>query len=420
MTIVARRDTNWATNVSQIGAVLPGSVEELSELIAASGRVRVIGSGHSFSELAVVTGDLILLDRLPTAVTVHAAAGTVTLTGPVRYCDLVEPLNEAGLALPNLAALTQITVAGACSTGTHGSGDAQRCLADSVLAVQLIDADGQLQELSRETLGADFAGCAVSLGAIGAITGITLRTEPAYQITQNVFVEVPLDGIEAELDAVFAAAYSVSVFTNLHSGRAHVVLKQRDGWAGSGWRSGRPAERPIHPVPELPPVGCTVQLGVPGPWHTRLPHFLPGFLPEVGEELQSEFYVAREHARDAVRAVRALASQLAPVQQICELRTVRADELWLSPAYHQDSLTIHFTWRPDLAAVGPAIAAVEAALAPFGARPHWAKLTSRRPAELHATTPRLAAFRELATRLDPRAIFRNPFLDELLATGPDG
>jgi hypothetical protein len=118
---------------------------------------------------------------------------------------------------------------------------------------------------------------------------------------------------------------------------------------------------------------CTQQLGVKGPWYERLPHFRLEFTPSAGDELQSEYLVPRERSVEALAAVGAIAERVAPVLQISELRTVAADELWLSPSYHRDSLAIHFTWIRDEAAVLPVVAAVEEALRPVQPRPHWGR-----------------------------------------------
>ena len=113
----------------------------------------------------------------------------------------------------------------------------------------------------------------------------------------------------------------------------------------------RPATVDRHPILGLDPVNCTPQLGRPGPWSARLPYFRMGFTPSAGEELQSEYLVAREHAGAAIEAVRALADRIRPVLHVCEIRTVAADRLWMSPQYGRDSVGIHFTWALEPEAV---------------------------------------------------------------------
>jgi alditol oxidase len=170
----------------------------------------------------------------------------------------------------------------------------------------------------------------------------------------------------------------------------------------------RPAPADRHPIPGIDPVNCTAQLGVPGPWWDRLPHFRMGFTPSAGEELQSEFLIPRRHAIGAIEAVRALSAQVRPPLQVSEIRTIAADSLWMSPQYGQPTTGIHFTWKRDPAAVAPVVAAVEAALAPFEARPHWGKLFLASPGHLYE---RRGDFVRLAERLDPRGAFRNAWLE---------
>ena len=410
---------NWAGNVT-FGATRlhrPTTLDELRRTVAASSRIRAIGNGHSFSLVGDTTGDLVRLDGLAGNVDVDRESGTVTLPASTTYAELAAHLHKAGLALNNLASLPHISVAGSCATGTHGSGETLRCLAAAVRSLQLLRPTGDLVELDRDRDPGTFPGAVVALGALGIVTRVTLDVEPGYEVTQQVFVDVPLDEIEAHLDAVFAAAYSVSVFTDWRSASANVWLKRRTDRIDGDWAGGRPASVEQHPVPGQPADNCTPQLGQPGPWHERLTHFRPEYVPGSGHELQSEYFVAREHAAAALRALRELAEVFTPVLQVSELRVVKGDDLWLSPAYGRDSLTVHFTWSDDLAMVRPVIAAVEERLRPLGARPHWGKLTAFSPGDVLATYPRSVDFEQLMRRLDPAGKFGNAFVDDLFA-GP--
>lgn len=135
-----------------------------------------------------------------------------------------------------------------------------------------------------------------------------------------------------------------------------------------------------------------------------------GFTPSSGEELQSEYHVPRRHGVAALESLRALGDRIRPVLQVSELRTVAADRLWMNPQYGQDTMAVHFTWLPELAAVEPVLAAVEAALAPFGARPHSGKLFLADAAAAARAYPRLPDFVGLVERLDPRGVFTNDWL----------
>ena len=175
------------------------------------------------------------------------------------------------------------------------------------------------------------------------------------------------DGLE-RLDDLLASAYSVSLFTDWSTGTFHQVWRKRrttDALGADAVAGLTAARQPVHPIRGLPPDACTTQLGRPGPWHERLVHFRADATPSAGDELQSEYLVARADASDAVRSVGALAAALAPLVLVSEVRSVAADDLWISPAYGRSSVAIHFTWRRDLPAVTAMLPAVEAALAPF-------------------------------------------------------
>jgi alditol oxidase len=332
-------------------------------------------------------------------------------------------VQAAGFALANLASLPDITVAGACATGTHGSGSANAGLAAAVAAVELIGPDGELTELRRDADPDRFPGAAVNLGALGIVTRMTLDLEPTFDLAQYVHLGVPLDRLAEQFDAAFAAAYSVSAFTDWRSGQAAVWLKLRTDRPGSTgpdphWLGGHPATEPCHPVPGRPATDCTEQFGVPGPWHERLPHFRPGTTPVSGEEIQSEFFLSRDAAADAFAALRGLGDVMAPLLQIAEIRTIAADELWLSPAYGRDTVAFHFTWIRDQAAVSAVVAQIEERLMPLGARPHWGKLFTTAPEAVGLLYERAGDFRRLMLDHDPAGKFRNPFLDGVLPDRP--
>jgi xylitol oxidase len=385
-------------------------------MVAESTRVRALGTGHSFNRIADTPGELISTAALPTVADIDTAAATVTAGGGVRYGDLARRLDAAGWALPNLGSLPHISVAGACATATHGSGDRNRNLPAAVRAVDLVTADGSLLTLDRADSGR-FPGAVVGLGALGIVTTLTLDLVPAFQVRQYVYEDLPAGQLTGHFDEIMGAAYSVSVFTGWQGGRhSQVWLKHREGdpetfTAGRPWHGARPTDGPRHPVPGMPAATTTPQGGVPGPWHERLPHFRLGFTPSSGTELQTEYLLPRQAAVPAIEALSGLGELFAPVLQISEIRTVAADEAWLSTAYRQDSVALHFTWILDTGAVLPVIAAVERELVPLGARPHWGKVSSMAPEAVRARYPRWDDFRALARSLDPAGKFRNDFMD---------
>jgi xylitol oxidase len=406
--------TNWAGNVVFAADRLhrPHSVPELQELVAGAERVRALGSGHSFSPIADTAGTLVTVADLAPRVEIDAAGGTATVSAGSTYGQVGAVLHEAGYALPNTGSLPHISVAGACSTGTHGSGDGNGVLATSVLAVELVGADGELRTVRRGE--PDFAGSVVALGALGVATALTLQLRSTFDVRQWVYEG--LGSFDAVPDAL-AAAYSVSLFTRwAGEGFAQCWIKQlADAPApGPDWFGATPSPGPRHMLTTEDPANCTPQDGAPGPWITRLPHFRAEFKPSRGDELQSEYLVPRETIVDALRALDAIRDRIAPVLLVSEVRSIAADDLWLSPAYGRDSAALHFTWVQDTAAVTPVVAAVERALAPFAARPHWGKVFTTEPDAVRELFPRLGEAEALVAKLDPEGKFGSEWLARYL------
>ncbi|SBT45664.1 FAD-binding protein [Micromonospora auratinigra] len=401
-------DRNWAGNVHYRAARrhAPTTVDELRRLVTGARRVRALGTGHTFNRLGDTTGDLVSTAGLPPTVELDRERGTVTVAAGLRHGDLATRLHADGYALANLASLPHISVAGAVATATHGSGRANGNLATAVAGLELVTADGDLITLDRTDRR--FAGAVVGLGALGVVTRLTLDVVPTFDIRQYVRLGLP----RAALDTALDAAYSVSVFTGWRSSSRfdQVWLKQHADQPppSADWLDTTAADTPRHPVPGMPARNCTAQLGEPGPWHERLPHFRLGFTPSSGDELQSEWHLPREAAGAALAALDPAAERIAAVLQVCELRTVAADELWLSPNHGRDTLAVHFTWIGDAAAVAPVLAEVEERLAPFAPRPHWGKLFTADPT---ASYPRYDDFLALLGEFDPAGKFRTDELD---------
>lgn len=405
---------NWAGNLrySATRVHTPSTLDELRRLVAGTPRLRPLGTRHSFSTVADTAYEQISTSDLVGPVVIDAETRTATAPAGTRYGEFAQALEAEGWALATLASLPHISLGGAIATGTHGSGDRSGSLASAVAALQLVTADGSLLTLRRGE--PDFDGAVVSLGALGVVASVTLDIEPSYEIEQYVIERMPLAAALDDLEAVTSAAHSVSLFTTW---RDPDLIDQ--GWfkrrpdldppLPRDHFGGVPAEGERHPLPGVSPVNCTPQLGVPGRWLDRLPHFRLAFTPSNGEELQSEFLVPRVHAADAIRAVRSLAPRIAPLLQVAEMRTVAADELWLSPSYGCDVLGLHFTWQPRQPEVEALLPVIEHALAPFDPRPHWGKLFAA--GDLTARYPRAADFTALRARLDPDGKFGNEFLE---------
>jgi xylitol oxidase len=404
---------NWAGNYAYGAERLhrPATIEQVQEIVAGAPGLRVLGSRHSFNDIAD-SSELVTLEAMPMDLVVDRAARTVSFNAAKKYGELVEALSAEGLALHNLASLPHISVAGAVATATHGSGDANGNLATAVAGLELVTSGGEVIESSRGE--PDFDGLVVGLGALGAVTRITLDVEPAYRVRQRVFEGLSWDALFEHFDEITSCGYSVSVFTRWGDTAGEVWVKSRvtdepEEVAGDLFGAVAAAvDR--HPILELDAAPCTPQLGRPGLWSDRLPHFRMGFTPSSGEELQAEYLLPRRRAMEAIEAVRALAEGIRPILQVSEIRTVAADRLWTSMSYGEDTVGIHFTWRPERDAVGEMLVRLETALAPLEARPHWGKLFDADAAEIAPLYERMPDFIRLAERLDPRGAFRNAWL----------
>ncbi len=412
--------TNWAGNHAYRAARLhqPTSTGELRSIIAAAPMIHALGSRHCFNDIAD-SAELVSLDRLDYGIEIDRTASTVTVGGSIRYGALAQALVREGLALHNMASLPHISVAGAVATATHGSGDAKGNLATAVAALELVTSDGDLVTASRGD--DDFAGMVVSLGALGVVTRVTLDVKPTYQMQQQVFEHLDWDVLYDRFDDVMSAADSVSLFTDYGDAVDQVWVKScvdpdnptplPDSFMGA-----MAAPTPLHPVRRLSAASCTEQLGVTGSWADRLPHFRMESVPASGDEIQAEYMIPRHVAVLALRALRDIAPLIQPHMHISEVRTVAADDLWLSTAYEMDTVCIHFSWKSDPAAVERVLPLVEQALAPFEPRPHWGKQFMLDARALDNRYERLPQFRRLASKLDPRGAFRNDFLDRYVFT----
>jgi xylitol oxidase len=409
--------TNWAGNLRYNAArvLAPGTIAEAQEIVPGADKLRVLGSRHCFNDIADTTGVHLSLERLNRVLALDETGRTVTVEGGIRYGELGAYLHERGYALHNLASLPHISVAGAVATATHGSGARLGNLATAVTALTFIDARGDLVSLSRERDGDAFAGAVVNLGTLGPVVSLTLAVEPTFAVRQRVYRDLPFEAAEAHFTDVMSAGYSVSLFTRWQSDTIEQVwVKSRDGEPAlpDDLYGAHPSPVKLHPLPDHDPVNCTEQLDRPGPWHQRLPHFRLEFTPSSGAELQAEYFVAREDAVAALGILHRWGRALGPFLLVSEVRTIAADDLWLSPAYRRDLVAFHFTLRQDVPGVLRILYELEQQLAPLAPVPHWGKIFAMSAAKVQAAYPRLADFRDLATQHDPHGRFRNKFVDK--------
>ncbi|WP_158943892.1 FAD-binding protein [Granulicella sp. S190] len=414
--------TNWAGNLTFHTDTLyqPKTTEEVQHIVKSCDKLRALGRGHSFNAIADSTHAQISLKQLD-SIDIDAKARTVTVGAGVTYGKLAPILDAQGFAVHNLASLPHVSVIGACATATHGSGSNNGNLATIVSALEFVTADGSLHTLSRAKDGDRFLGAVVNLGGLGIVTKTTLDIIPTFQVAQVVYENLSFSQLEKHLDEIFLSGYSVSLFTTWENHRANQVWIKRRLEPGitsvafaPEFFGAKQATQKLHPVPGHVAEACTEQLGVPGPWYERLPHFKLNFVPSSGAEIQTEYFVPREHAYEAILAVEELHDKITPHLFITELRTIAADNLWLSMAYQRPSLAIHFTWKPEWDAVQQILPLIEARLAPFNPRPHWAKVFTIPPATIQASYAKMPDYKTLLNHHDPQGKFRNQFLDTTL------
>ncbi|MGA1701433.1 MAG: D-arabinono-1,4-lactone oxidase [Candidatus Nanopelagicales bacterium] len=406
---------NWSDTVDLRGTVAtPRSTAEVAELVRGADRVLALGSAHSFSPVAVTPGLHIETAALPADIAVNGT--TVTVSAGMTYATLGRELHARGLGLAAMASLPHITVGGAIATGTHGSGDAIGTLSSAVTGIEIVTAGGHVRWV-RRGVDPDFGAWVVSIGALGVVTRVEMEVEPTYEVAQTIFAGLDLDVVEADFDAVFGSATSVSVFTRWRpEPDAQLWLKRRidrEGpWPGGPAFGVPPRDDPLHPLEQLDPVHCNPQRGQVGPWHERLPHFRAEFTPSAGDEIQAEYLLPRTHAVEAIRALRALHARITPLLHVTEIRTMRGDDLWLSPAYGADTVGIHFTWHRD-DRIYDVLPEIEEIVLPLGARPHWGKVSTATPEQLQSAFPKLTDFLHFRAQMDPDGRFCGPFVTHL-------
>jgi xylitol oxidase len=405
---------NWSgtVNFRDSEFASPSSIAEIQSLVASSAKIRARGSAHCFNDIADTSAIAISLEKLSNEIGIDKEKRTVRVPAGMKYGELAVALHERGWAIHNMASLPHISVAGAVATATHGSGVGNGNLATAVKSLEVVLPDGSVKRISEgET---NFEGYVVGLGLTGVVVNLDLAIEPTFNISQTVYRGMSRESYISNLDEIMSLAYSVSYFTTwAAAGGGEVWAKFKAGTnAPSELFEAYPATSNRHPLPGLNPEPCTEQMAVSGPWHLRLPHFKMEFTPSAGDEIQSEFFVARKDAPAALAALESIAPQINEILWVSEIRAIAADELWMSPHYQRDSIGIHFTWK-KVDAVYEMVKVVEATLAPFGYRPHLGKVFSATPEYMKSVMPRFGDFKALVGEIDPTNKFGNEFTDSL-------
>ncbi len=410
---------NWACNLeySTGNVAYPETVEQVQALVKQADKLRALGTQHCFNKIADSPHQLLSAKKLDKILSLDPDKKTVTVEAGVRYGTLGEYLQGKGFALHNLASLPHISVAGSIATATHGSGVKNGNLATAVSGLEFVTAAGDVVTLSREKDGEQFLGAVVHLGGLGVVTKVTLDVLPTFQVKQDVYENLPFAELEKNFEAIMSGGYSVSLFSDWQKNVISevwvktVVANGKSSKAKPELYGAKLATKNLHPIRELAAENCTEQMGVPGPWHERLPHFKMNFTPSSGKELQAEYFVPFSNAVAALKAINNLGDKWIQDLFISEVRTIAADNLWMSTAYKRPSVAIHFTWKQHTESVMKLLPIVEEQLAAFGARPHWGKLFTISEAQLKSRYEQYADFQELLKQYDPKGKFRNEFLD---------
>jgi xylitol oxidase len=410
--------TNWAGNLTYRARnfAAPADVAEVREIVQAARKVRVVGSRHCFNDIADTPDTQISLEHMRNVVGLDKEARQVTIEGGVRYGDLGPWLHERGFGLANLASLPHISVAGATATATHGSGTRIQNLSTAVAAIEFVNGDGELVSLTREG-DAEFPGAVVHLGALGVVTRMVLDVVPAFDVRQDIFLDLPVADLVANFDAVMGCGYSVSLFTDWHGDTVEQVWVKNvagDFASPAALARARPAAVKMHPIAGIDPLNCTDQLGARGPAFERLPHFRMGFVPASGDELQVEYFVPYEQAHEVVETMYRVGEKLKPLLLISELRTVAADDLWLSGSYGRATIALHFSFQRDEPALRRMLPVLEEALQPFAPRPHWGKVFTMAPERVRHRYEKMSNFRDLIVEHDMAGKFRNDYIERMI------
>jgi L-gulonolactone oxidase len=412
----------------------PATAAEVRQVVAgaaASGRMlRVVGTGHSFSRIAVPDDEAMSLDQLRGDAVIDRSAGTVTVPGGLPLRDLSAVLLREGLSLPVVGSIQAQTVAGAIATGTHGSSLTHGNLSGLVTAMRIVSGTGDVVALDGDD--PRLAGARVHLGALGVVTSVTLRTRRAVSLHQTI-EQVPVDAVPDVLEEVAHSAEYVKVWWLPHAPNAQIVryaettapMTRRPSPATMRWIDEQVMHRFVFPA--LVAYGHR-RPGVTAAVNRRLSRVYLGAPSQVGpsglmlntpmpiRHRETEAAVPLSRAAEAVKGVLGLFRDGRPAANFpLEIRFVRGDDGWLSPAYGADTCQIgaYTTNGPDCAGY---FAGFWHVMRPLGARPHWGKELDHDAAELRAAYPMFDRFTELRDELDPQRVFGGALHSRILGS----
>ncbi len=406
-----------------------GLIRTITDAASAGRRIKVAGSGHSFSEAALTDGTLIQIHLLNRILDVDPVSRLVKVEAGIVLRDLNERLHARGLALENLGDIDRQSLAGSISTATHGTGARFGNLSSQVEAIELITADGTLHSLSESSDADAFRAARVGIGALGAIYSVTMRTVPAFRIDRTDRPR-PMGETLASLDDLVGRFDHFEFYAFPHAGTALCRESMRtdappepepaaarygrevvvENWVGGAFaRLARRAPSAAPRIARLASAGA-------GRTHTLDDSFRVYASERRIRFTEMEYAIPREPAREAIERVLAIASrpELGVAFPI-EARFVAGDDAMLSPSYERDCcyVAVHHDRRGDWRGYFGAVAAL---MSEYGGRPHWGKRHFLGAAELAGLYPRFEDFRAVRARLDPDGRFAGPYADRVLGT----
>jgi FAD-linked oxidoreductase len=424
---------NWAGDQScrPDRIARPRNREELAETIAAAAaagkKVRVAGSGHSFTEAALTDGVMVQVEALGGVLDADPGSGLVRVGGGTVLADLNEELARLGLAMENLGDIDRQTISGAISTGTHGTGARLRNISAQVEGLELVLADGTVRHLNAGTDPELLRAARVGVGALGAISAVTLRCVPAFDLLR-VDAPHPREQVLDSFEERAAAHEHFELFTFPYSDAALVLERNRHD--GAAAPRGRGAAFLNDVVLENWALEVLAATGKAVPKAIPVLARLAGRLASGGRTsdrsdrifanerrvrfTEMEYGVPRADGPEAVRRViEWVRSNEYPVFFPIELRVAAADDALLSPSHERDTayIAVHqyrgMEWRPYFEAV-------EAIMDDYGGRPHWGKRHFQTAATLALRYPAWTEFQGARDTLDPGRVFTNEYTQRVL------
>ncbi|MEU6933164.1 D-arabinono-1,4-lactone oxidase [Streptomyces sp. NPDC046374] len=424
---------NWAGNVTSrpVREVSPASAEELADAVRKAAedglRVKTVGTGHSFTSIAATDGVLVRPHLLTGIRRIDREAMTVTVESGTPLKRLNVALAREGLSLTNMGDIMEQTVAGATSTGTHGTGRDSASIAAQIRALELVTADGRLMTCSPTENPEVFAAARIGLGALGVVTALTFAVEPVFLLTAR---EEPMsfDRVTSEFDALHAENEHFEFYWFPHTDNCNTKRNNRSAGPAappgklSGWVEDELLSNGLFQVacavgravpPLVPSIAKVSSRALSARTYTDIPYRV-FTSPRRVRFLEMEYALPREAAVAALRELKAMVVRSPlKVSFPVEVRTAPADDIALSTASGRESayIAVHlYKGTPHRAY----FTAVERIMTAHGGRPHWGKVHTRDAAYFEKAYPRFAEFTALRDRLDPERRFANDYLRRVL------